>query len=194
MIWFTADTHFNHAKIIGYSQRPFGDLAQMTEALIDGWNARVAKGDTVFHLGDFALSWGRKDKDTIDSILVRMNGQKWLIAGNHDRDEVTSNDRWVKVTPYHEISVPLTNGQKQRIVLCHYALRVWNGMGRGSWMLYGHSHGNLDDIGGKTTDVGVDKWDYAPISVEQLAVYMEPRAIVGYDHHCPECDDDGAPS
>lgn len=37
---------------------------------------------------------------------------------------------------------------------------------RGSWMLYGHSHGNLTDIGGKTIDVGVDCFDYYPVSLD----------------------------
>ncbi len=29
----------------------------------------------------------------------------------------------------------------QPIVLCYYALRVWNRSNRGSWQLYGYSHG-----------------------------------------------------
>jgi hypothetical protein len=34
----------------------------------------------------------------------------------------------------------------QRIVLGHYALRVWNQSSRGAWQLYGHSHGKLPEI------------------------------------------------
>jgi len=156
----------------------------MTESLIQHWNARVRAGDVVYHLGDFALSWGRKHEGVIDAILSRLNGQKWLITGNHDRDEITRNPRWVKVIPYHEIHVPIHAG-KQRIVLCHYALRVWNQMHRGAWMLHGHSHGNLPDAGGKTADVGVDVWDYAPVSVDQIERLMSKREIVTRDHHEP---------
>lgn len=40
-----------------------------------------------------------------------------------------------------EVSI---NGQ--RIVLCHYAMRVWNHSSHGAWHLYGHSHGRLPSV------------------------------------------------
>ena len=182
-IWFTSDTHFNHANIVEYSKRPFESLDEMTGAIIHRWNAEVKPGDTVYHLGDFALSWGKKHAELIDGILSRLNGQKWLIVGNHDRDEVTRNPRWNKVTHYHEIKVDLGGVHRQRFVLCHYPLRSWNQMHRGAWMLHGHSHGNLTDIGGKTMDVGVDCHEYRPISVDEVAEFMRGREVAECDHH-----------
>lgn len=185
-IWFTADTHFNHAKIVEYSNRPFADVTEMTETIVANWNSRVSRGDTVYHLGDFALSNSRKDVDLIDDLLSRLNGNKWLIKGNHDRDQVTKNRRWSKVAPYHEIKLDLGGIHKQRIVMCHYAMRVWNQMHRGAWMLHGHSHGNLTDIGGKIMDVGVDCHAFHPIGIEQIAAYMVDRQILTVDHHTAE--------
>lgn len=182
-ILFTADTHFNHENVIKYSSRPFDSNEEMTESLIKNWNSVVARGDTVFHLGDFALSWGRKHAVLIDMILGRLNGSKWLIRGNHDRDEVTMNPRWSNVVHYHEIKVDYGGVHKQRIVMSHYAMRVWNQMHRGAWMLHGHSHGNLTDIGGKIIDVGVDCHDYSPISLDAIATFMEQRQVVTSDHH-----------
>lgn len=182
-IWFTSDTHFNHENIIEYSARPFTDLAQMEEAIIRSWNILVSPGDTVYHLGDFALSWGKRHAKVIDGLLARLNGQKWLITGNHDRAEVVKNPRWVAVKDYHEIKVDLGGEHKQRIVMSHYAMRVWNQMHRGAWMLHGHSHGNLTDIGGKTLDVGVDVHGFAPVSVEAVQAFMDGRTVVECDHH-----------
>jgi calcineurin-like phosphoesterase family protein len=182
-IWFTSDTHFNHANIIEYSSRPFDDLDDMTETMIARWNAVVNHSDTVYHLGDFALSWGKKHRELCDSLLERLYGQKWLIVGNHDRDEVVKNPRWHKVTHYHEIKIDIGGEHRQRIVMCHYAMRVWNQMHRGAWMLHGHSHGNLTDIGGKTLDVGVDVHGYAPVSVEAVKAFMDGRTVVECDHH-----------
>lgn len=186
MIWFTADTHFNHTNIIEYSARPFSSLEEMTEKLIENWNMRVKPGDTVYHLGDFALSYGEKHRELINDLLADLNGQKWLITGNHDRKEVTSNRRWVKVLDYCEIKVDLGGEHKQRIVMCHYAMRVWNQCHRGAWMLHGHSHGNLVDVGGKTMDVGVDCHRYAPISIDDVAKFMATRVPLVLDHHVVE--------
>lgn len=75
-----ADTHFNHENIIKYCNRPFSSVKEMDEALIKNWNKVVSNKDTVFHLGDVALS----SKDYIASIVKRLNGRKILILGNHD--------------------------------------------------------------------------------------------------------------
>lgn len=181
-VWFTADSHFNHENVIRYSERPFANLDEMTEAIIERWNAVVRPGDIVYHLGDFALSWGRKHQGTIDALLGRLCGNKWLIVGNHDRDEVRKNPRWNKVTPYHELKLDLGGPHKQWIVLCHYPMRTWNLGHYGAWMLHGHSHGNLVDQSGKILDVGVDCHGYRPVSLEAVAAWMAGRDIVAFDH------------
>jgi calcineurin-like phosphoesterase family protein len=183
MIWFTSDTHFLHAGIIDHCERPFFDVNHQTEELISRWNNYVKPGDTIYHLGDFAITYGRRDLDKVDAILSRLNGQKWLINGNHDRDEVKNNPRWHKVCDYHELKVDLGGVHKQRIVLFHYALRVWNQNHHGAWMLHGHSHGNLESCGGKTFDVGVDCFEYAPISIENVSHLMKSKEFLPMDHH-----------
>lgn len=182
-IWFTSDTHYNHANIIQHSNRPFLDLEEMTRHMIAAWNLGVKPGDTVYHLGDFALSWGRKHAELIDSILYRLNGSKHLICGNHDRDEVKKNPRWASVKDYHEIKVDLGGEHKQRIVMSHYPLRSWNQMHRGAWMLHGHCHGSLRDEGGKILDVGVDVHNFRPIRLDEVKAWMDQREIRCVDHH-----------
>ena len=34
MIWFTSDTHFGHANVLNFTDRPFGDIAHMNLSLI----------------------------------------------------------------------------------------------------------------------------------------------------------------
>ena len=181
-IWFTSDTHFNHAKVIEYDNRPFLGLEEMTEGLIDAWSI-ISPGDTVYHLGDFALSYGAKHREPIDSILKRLPGVKHLVIGNHDRKEVVNNKRWATVSHYKEIKIDLGGVHKQRIVMCHYAMRTWNQMHRRAWMLHGHSHGNLVDCGGRIMDVGVDANGYKPVSLGEVCEYMSTRSHVVVDHH-----------
>ena len=81
MNYFISDTHFNHSNIIKYCNRPFNNVKEMNEAIINNWNSIVSDEDTIYHLGDFTLG----NKESILNIVNRLNGKKYLIRGNHDR-------------------------------------------------------------------------------------------------------------
>ena len=86
----------------------------------------------------------------------------------------------------HTIKVPDESapGGVQRIVLCHYALRVWDKSHYGTWALYGHSHGTLpDNPHARAIDVGVDCHDFAPVSYERVREIMAAKTFVPVDHH-----------
>ena len=78
MIYFTADTHFDHANIIHFCNRPFATVEEMNETLIANWNRKVHGNDTVYILGDMFF----RTSDP-ESILRQLKGQKHLITGNH---------------------------------------------------------------------------------------------------------------
>ena len=170
--YFTADTHFGHKNIIKYAHRPFNSVEEMDESLISYWNTIVTPEDIIYHLGDFAFS------KNPEKYFYRLNGKKILICGNHD-SQLTKQLQWDKVRDYLEIKV---NGQF--IVLMHYAMKVWNKSHYGSWQLYGHSHGTLpDDSNSRSMDVGVDCFNYAPVSFETLEILMALKKFMPIDHH-----------
>lgn len=177
-IWFTSDTHFGHKNVIPHCNRPFASIEEHDETLIENWNNKVAKHDRVFHLGDFSLC----NKEKALEILKRLNGQIHLCLGNHDNLNKNMEEMFVWVKNYHELKVKHLPCQK--IVLSHYAHRVWNRSHYGSYHLFGHSHGDLEDYG-LSTDVGVDRWAYAPVSIEEICQYMEakPKQSGDFDHH-----------
>ena len=80
-IYFWADPHFGHANIMKYCSRPFQSVEEMNEVLVARWNARVKPGDNIYVLGDFM--WARR-RDDIEMMLSRLNGNKFLVIGNHD--------------------------------------------------------------------------------------------------------------
>ena len=84
MIYFISDTHFYHSNIIKYCNRTFKDVNEMNETIISNWRFFITKDDIVYHLGDFCLS----SDDDIKNIFNRLNGNKILIRGNHDRKSV----------------------------------------------------------------------------------------------------------
>jgi len=158
--YFTADTHFGHKNIIKYCNRPFCSVDEMNEVMIENWNRTVSSKDTVYHLGDFGFKG-------VDLILPRLNGQIHLIHGNHDNSMIKRNRRFVTSSPIKEIRI---NGTKT--VLHHYSMRVWNASFHGSYHLFGHSHSSLPPLG-LSFDVGVDAWDFTPISEERVIDKMK---------------------
>lgn len=155
-IWFTADDHINHTNIIKHTNRPFASIEEMDNVLINNWNSVVAPNDTVYVLGDFV--WFKRTSAT-QSYLDRLKGKKILIMGNHD-DNRTAKASWQEVYDLKTIRI-----DNQFIVLSHYGMRTWDKSFHGSWCLFGHSHSRLPPYG-KSFDVGVDCWNYTPISYD----------------------------
>lgn len=131
----------------------------MNAALVERWNKTVGPGDTVWHLGDFALRTAPEDA----AVLLRsLHGRKRLITGNNDPAAIAGLPEWESVAAYAEVNL-----DGRLLVLCHYAFRTWNGMARGALNLHGHSHGRLKPLP-RQVDVGVDVWDFRPITLGQL--------------------------
>lgn len=158
-LFFTSDTHFGHGGSLGLFKRPFGSVAEMTEALVANWNATVAPADTVWHLGDVAI--GPK-REAVAEILARLNGTKHLVTGNNDGPAAIDQPAWASVQAYAELEA-----EGRKLVLCHYPFRSWNGQGKGALNLHGHSHGRLEPLT-RQVDVGVDAWDFRPVAVDEV--------------------------
>jgi calcineurin-like phosphoesterase family protein len=158
MIFFTSDTHFSDSRVLRIDRRPFANMAEHDEALIRNWNETVSAADEVWHLGDFAL----RKAGLAESLLARLHGTKHLIVGNNDPAETIGAGGWASVQHYHEM---ILDGH--RLILCHYAFRTWNQMGKKSINLHGHSHGRLKPMP-RQFDVGVDARSLRPVTLEQL--------------------------
>lgn len=183
-IFFISDLHFFHEKIIQLENRPFENLDHMHTVMIERWNSVVTRRDTVYCPGDFTgVQLGTSRQKDVDKVLRALNGQKHLIIGNHDGNATKRSTLWNWVDSAREIKVNIGLPDRQKIYLHHYAGRVWPSQGRGAWMIHGHSHGNLRDIGGKTLDVGAPVHNYTPVSLEWVIAYMRERPIYVGDHH-----------
>jgi len=162
MNYFTSDTHFNHENCIIYCDRPFENSNEMNEVIIDNWNSRVNKKDTVYHLGDFGFG-------DVSKIVKRLNGKIVLCLGDHDKSALSCKELFEKVTPL--LNTKLGNTY---ITLCHWQMKVWAKSHYNSWNLYGHSH-NKSTPEGKSFDVGVDCWDFKLLSQDQVTDIMSDR-------------------
>ena len=161
-VYFTSDTHFYHSNIIGFCKRPFKNVEDMNETLIENWNRVVSQDDIVFHLGNFCLGGSHE----WTKILNRLNGKIYLILGNHDlkniRQGYTSKLELTTMQMHIEID-------KQKIDLNHCPFLCYGGAYGNTWQLFGHVHTSkyntgkdalrLDMIFPMQYDVGVDNND-----------------------------------
>ena len=157
--FFTADHHFFHTNIIKYCGRPFENIEEMNETLIDNHNEVVSKHDIVLHAGDFAFT---SDKPMVRSVIRRLNGDHKFLMGSHDKWLSGANQIWER------------RFGDNYIVVCHYAMRVWARSHYNSIHLYGHSHGRLDGIG-KSMDIGVDTNNFYPYSLDDILKIMKTK-------------------
>lgn len=183
--FFTSDTHFFHKNIIRLCNRPFADVKEMHDTIVNNWNRVVLPEDEVYHIGDFSFGSRKQTHEILD----RLMGKVHLIYGNHDqvvRKNKELQDRFVWCKELHELKIPDENAHRgeQKIVLCHYAMRVWNKSHHGAWHLYGHSHGSLpEDPNSLSFDIGVDPNGFKLLDLEDVEARMKHKKFVPVDHH-----------
>jgi calcineurin-like phosphoesterase family protein len=134
----------------------------------------------------------------IHTILGKLPGKKYLVLGNHNEWYDNRNFRryFEQVHQYAHIKITFKNGIAEEFFLCHYAMRTYNKSHYDSINLHGHSHGKLPtgayvrvtDEGSikpilyKGVDVGVDCWDYKPVTLKQIFMAsMQTKFAVAKD-------------
>lgn len=193
MIYFTSDLHIGHKNIVNKvstwedktSCRDFNDVETMDYNIIYNINNVVEQSDTLYMLGDFAWCNNYEQIVNYRSRLVCNNIH--LILGNHDKlidkykKKLLEWDIFESIDHYKEITIDDT-----KVVMSHYAMRVWNKSHKGSIMLHGHSHGNLKPYNNfKQMDVGIDTHpEFRPYSELEIMKIMSKKDILtGIDHH-----------
>jgi calcineurin-like phosphoesterase family protein len=182
-VYFSADSHHNHDNIIKFCNRPFPDAKEMDRVILSNINAVVQKDDALFLLGDFCFHNRRRDDCSHEDLAAKYREQIncrniFFIWGNHDK-KLRNSDKFKRLwTGTYDIANVTV--EKQDIILCHYAFRTWDKSHRSTWNLYGHSHGCLpDDPTLLAFDVGVDCWNFCPLSFKIIQEIMQKRIAAG---------------
>lgn len=158
-VWFTSDTHFGHAKVIEYCNRPFANIQEMDKELIKRWNSKVKSRDLVWHLGDFALA----SKEYVAKIVSQLNGEIRLIKGNHD----TRSSQWFRDIGFAVVyDYPII--YEEFIVLSHEPMPFIPSAGMIN--LHGHIHNSLmfQTWGERCACMCVERHNYAPVHIKEI--------------------------
>lgn len=176
--FFSSDIHFGHANIIKYCDRPFASVDEMDEAIIERHNSVVKPGDTWYFLGDLSFC---KDHEKTRKLLLRMNGIKAWIPGNHDDPfAVLTTGMGVKEGLYE-----IKHLSRRPITLCHFPMLSWNQSHRGAIQLHGHVHSKVPflDPAIRRMDVGVDGHNFYPWEWEEIRSLMQKIPVKEQSKH-----------
>ena len=178
-IFFVSDTHWNHENILKFCKRPFEDVEEMNQKMIENWNSVVPTDGLVYHLGDFC--WG--GFQLWKQIREQLNGEIVLIKGNHCLKNLTptAHDLFKHVAFQMRIEI-----EGRRVWLNHFPFLCYSGTYRDfnglEFNLFGHIH--LSNVKERNTgrdcersyqmlfptqyDVGVDFNNFTPISWNEV--------------------------
>lgn len=201
-LWFTSDTHYNHANICSATTkwidpvtcREFKSLEHMNATLAGNINELVGQDDILFHLGDWSFG-GFEQIEGFRKQIVCNNVH--IITGNHDHHIERNRDNcqslFSSVNKYVELNVKWNVGttlgvSQANFVLMHFPIASWNNMATGTIHLHGHVHFEPSKrLGkGKMMDVGCDGNDLKPISLREVLNIMKGQPIKSlfeFDHH-----------
>lgn len=180
--YFISDTHFNHKNIIKYCNRPFKDVEEMNRVLIENWNNTVTDFDTVFHLGDVALT----SESDMKELIPKLKGKKFLIRGNHDK----KSKEFFRNVGFGFIPENPLKLNKEKLILSHKPLKDTE-IPKGYVNVHGHIHNNsLHKINPETNEmeypedlyskklhinVSTDVIGFNPISLKELLKKVEDK-------------------
>jgi calcineurin-like phosphoesterase family protein len=200
-LWFTSDTHYNHANICSATTkwtdpvtcREFKTLEHMNAHLVGNINEMVGQDDILFHLGDWSFG-GFESIEQFRNQIVCKNIH--IITGNHDHHIENNREGcqslFASVNKYLNLNVKFPNGSGGyddiRFALMHFPIASWDNMARGAIHLHGHVHfePRLRIGAGKMMDVGVDGNGLYPIQMSEVLRLMRNQPIKSmfiFDHH-----------
>lgn len=192
MIFFTSDQHFWHNNVIRYCNRPYSNIDEMNEDLVNKWNSVVNPEDTVYILGDFSLAFR-----PVEIYPHRLNGTKYLVPGNHDfchsyhkkSRNKENQEKWIR--RYTECGFIILSEQTTLDIpgvatfnLCHHPYELvdnesyddkykkWRPFDDGRILICGHVHEKWktkrSSKGTLMINAGVDVWGSKPASLIQI--------------------------
>lgn len=145
--------------------RPWSNAEEADEIMIERWNKVVRTRDKVYHLGDVAMP-----RSGLQA-LSRLNGDKVLIAGNHDAKYDKDLSKYFRALRAH--------WKLGDLALSHVPIHP-DFLGKFRCNVHGHLHyqqvllpdGHVDH---RYFNVSVERIDYTPIELNCLKSVISAR-------------------
>jgi calcineurin-like phosphoesterase family protein len=157
-VWMTSDLHFGHQNIISYCDRPFNNVSEQNDSLLQLLR-KISENELVVFVGDMAMG----NYEAGVEVMRMLPGRKILVVGNHD---LTGSGKCrLADEEIFEVVVPFLfwQGLKQTSVLvCHYPVAPYFPFTFNLINYHGHLHQKVMDpvpegISIKHINVGWDR-------------------------------------
>ncbi len=189
MNYYISDLHFGHKNVIKLVGRPYACLEEMDEDLINKWNTRVKRNDTVYIVGDLVF-----ENNDPELYLPRLSGRKILVVGNHDEKWLRNNAECAKYFTAIADYMTTIVGDR-RITFCHYPMYEWKnsrkiGSNKVGYHIYGHIHNDTSDkykplfMLPHSFNAGADINGFMPVTFEELVKNNEEFKLIALKAEC----------
>ena len=176
MLYFSSDLHLYHHNVLKYANRLFKDVREMHKEFVKNHNAIVNEDDEFWFLGDLCIAspeFVGKMRKIVDS----MNGVKHIVLGNHDDWKARSYLN-AGFTTAHTAAWLYHEGLKFYMMHdpAEYAVVEKE---ENAVLLCGHIHQLFKHLlpGKRVINVGLDVWDYKPVSIEQIVELLKEHDV-----------------
>lgn len=181
MIWFTADMHLGHERVLEFTSRPWEKIEEMNQAFISNINDKVKEEDELYILGDYSFKMTALEAAALRKKIVCKRVH--IVPGNHDKDWTNSLVARAFIV---ELPITVLKENKRKFVLSHFPMADWQSMSHSSIHLHGHIHSEGSTYnemnrmqGLYRYDVGVDANGYAPVSMDEILEWFEGVECTG---------------
>jgi|TARA_R110000765_G_scaffold50165_2_gene101913 calcineurin-like phosphoesterase family protein len=161
-IFATGNQQFGRKGAINKFNRPFSDVREMNDTMVDIWNSVVSDDDLVFVLGNFA--W---DPVTSDEVVGQLNGTIQLICGEFD--EATES-----ISDLHEYKLNMYEGDihtddKHELILSYWPLKEWRHKKKGYQSVISFNGAKYKSNHKENLiNVNCDYWSFKPVELKKI--------------------------
>ena len=184
-IWLTADTHFEQDEVLDFfdvdsgSKEPmrgrrFDSITEMGEFIASRWSERIKPGDSLWHLGDFAVDKPKAWKWVDENIAPVLKGVTCtILLGNHD-----NGMKLAETGLFDNIEGDIDARAEFGFYATHEPLHPdclwhWERKEPPAMNVHGHEHKFDDCIGPQWFNVCVERTDYAPIHLDEILEWVK---------------------
>lgn len=172
--FFISDQHYGHENILTFTGidgkliRPeFKDVEEMNSYMIDAHNSVVGTDDDVYFGGDVCFS-----NQVLDWVMPRLNGNKRLILGNHDKlkpQNYLKYFRWIRVNKNFNVD-------NMQLLMTHYPVHPFSNYPHTKVNIHGHIH-EKDIEDWKWFNISAERLNYTPIEMDDMLQEIMNRKI-----------------